>query len=162
MSHKTSKNQESPFQIGDNSMVNLAPILVGDVKEALEQPKLDSSGDINAQWILPTTLKMDPTILPFLWKMMKESRHFMVQKETLRFPEYGCKSMLNEDISQKSLGLFHYPPNEFLPGFTESPADHFYRAYYLQVYKVRYTSELNYVSMNSFKGISYSYRHNRI
>ncbi|VDK82730.1 unnamed protein product [Cylicostephanus goldi] len=32
-------------------------------------------------------------------------------------------------------GLFHYPPKDFLPGFTSPPADHFYRAYYLAVYK---------------------------
>ncbi|KHJ95191.1 hypothetical protein OESDEN_04870 [Oesophagostomum dentatum] len=43
--------------------------------------------------------------------------------------------MFNEDISVKHLGLFHYPVREFLPGFTELPADHFYRAYYLAVYK---------------------------
>ena len=44
--------------------------------------------------------------------------------------------MLNEDISIRYLGLFHYPDHEFLPGFTEMPADHFYRAYYLAVYAV--------------------------
>uniref|UniRef100_A0A1I7X7D0 Sulfatase domain-containing protein n=1 Tax=Heterorhabditis bacteriophora TaxID=37862 RepID=A0A1I7X7D0_HETBA len=108
-------------KVGDNSMVNLGPILIGDVPEALTEPMLDESGDINSNWILPANKKMDPTALRFLWKLMKE--------------KYGCRSMLNEDISRKELGLFHYPLNEFLPGFTEPPADHFYRAYYLAVYK---------------------------
>lgn len=44
--------------------------------------------------------------------------------------------MLNEDISMQQLGLFHYPGYGFLPGFTETPADHFYRVYYLAVYAV--------------------------
>uniref|UniRef100_A0A8R1I1S3 Uncharacterized protein n=1 Tax=Caenorhabditis japonica TaxID=281687 RepID=A0A8R1I1S3_CAEJA len=85
-------------KVADNSMVNLAPILVGDIPEALAKPKHDDSGDININWILPTQDKTDPTKLEFLWKVMKE-RH------------------------------------EFLPGFTENPADHYYRAYYLAVYE---------------------------
>ncbi|KAK6751781.1 hypothetical protein RB195_003293 [Necator americanus] len=108
-------------KVGDNSMVNLAPVLAGDVPSALVEPKLDGSGDINVNWILPNYKKLDPTEIPFLWKMMGK--------------EFGCRSMFNEDISMKSLGLFHYPSNEFLPGFTSPPADHFYRTYYLAVYK---------------------------
>ncbi|KIH51042.1 hypothetical protein ANCDUO_18875 [Ancylostoma duodenale] len=60
-------------QVGDNSAVNLVPILAGDVPEALNETKHDESGDINHDWILPTTKKLDPTLLPYLWKMMKES-----------------------------------------------------------------------------------------
>ena len=44
--------------------------------------------------------------------------------------------MLNEDISRKFYGLFTYPAHEYLPGFTELPTDHYYRAYYLAVYNV--------------------------
>ncbi|RCN35580.1 hypothetical protein ANCCAN_18557 [Ancylostoma caninum] len=108
-------------KVGDNSMVNIGPILAGDVPAALKEPKLDASKDINANWILPSDKKMDATDLPFLWKLMKE--------------KYGCRSMFNDDISMSSYGLFHYPRQEFLPGFTSSPADHFYRTYYLAVYK---------------------------
>uniref|UniRef100_A0A1I7T563 Bis(5'-adenosyl)-triphosphatase n=1 Tax=Caenorhabditis tropicalis TaxID=1561998 RepID=A0A1I7T563_9PELO len=108
-------------KVADNSMVNLAPILVGDMEEALKKPKFDSSGDININWILPTEDRMDPTKLQFLWKIMKE--------------KYGCESLFNEDISGKSLGLFNYPAAEFQPGFTENPADHYYRVYYLAVYE---------------------------
>ncbi|CAJ0605261.1 unnamed protein product [Cylicocyclus nassatus] len=108
-------------KVGDNSAVNLVPILAGDVPEALQEPKLDQFGDININWVLPTQRKLDPTNIPFLWKMMGK--------------EFGCRSMLNEDISMQALGLFHYPGNEFLPGFTSPPADHFYRTYYLAVYK---------------------------
>uniref|UniRef100_W6NM19 Uncharacterized protein n=1 Tax=Haemonchus contortus TaxID=6289 RepID=W6NM19_HAECO len=60
-------------KIGDNSMVNLLPILVGDIPEALAEPVKDSSGDVNTQWILPTTKKLDPSQLSFLWKIMQES-----------------------------------------------------------------------------------------
>ncbi|PAV63897.1 hypothetical protein WR25_03272 [Diploscapter pachys] len=113
-------------KIGDNSMINLGPILAGDLPEIANEPQFDVSGDINADWLMPQHRKLDPTNLPFLWKMMKE--------------KFGCRSMLNEDISMKHLGLFHYPSYEFLPGFTESPADHFYRVYYLAVYdKWRYS-----------------------
>ncbi|KIH57304.1 hypothetical protein ANCDUO_12508 [Ancylostoma duodenale] len=108
-------------KVGDNSMVNLGPILAGDIPAALKEPKLDSSYDINSNWILPSDKKMDPTDIPLLWKLMKE--------------RYGCRSMFNDDISMSAYGLFHYPRQEFLPGFTSSPADHFYRTYYLAVYK---------------------------
>ncbi|RCN26465.1 hypothetical protein ANCCAN_27808, partial [Ancylostoma caninum] len=59
-------------KVGDNSMVNIGPILAGDVPAALKEPKLDASKDINANWILPSDKKMDATDLPFLWKYMKE------------------------------------------------------------------------------------------
>ncbi|CAB3398452.1 unnamed protein product [Caenorhabditis bovis] len=107
-------------KIADNSMVNLAPILIGEVKEAQEKPKTDASGDINIDSILPQRDALDPTNLDFLWKMMGE--------------KFGCKSMFNEDISMKGLGLFNYPNHEFQPGFRKNPADHYYRPYYLAVY----------------------------
>ncbi|KIH56961.1 hypothetical protein ANCDUO_12856, partial [Ancylostoma duodenale] len=59
-------------KVGDNSAVNRVPILAGDVPEALNETKHDGSGDINHGWILPTTKKLDLTLLPYLWKMMKE------------------------------------------------------------------------------------------
>uniref|UniRef100_A0A8L8JYP1 DNA primase n=1 Tax=Heligmosomoides polygyrus TaxID=6339 RepID=A0A8L8JYP1_HELPZ len=111
----------------DNSMVNLEPILAGDIEEALVNPKDDSSGDINPQWILPTNNSLDPTLLPFLWKTMKE--------------KFGCTSMFNDDIAVPQRGIFHYPEKEFKSGFTSAPSDHYYRAYYLAVYKNTYYSQ---------------------
>ncbi|VDO22358.1 unnamed protein product [Haemonchus placei] len=108
-------------KVGDNSMVNLLPILVGDIPEALAEPVKDSSGDVNTQWILPTKKKLDPSQLPFLWKIMQE--------------KFGCRTMFNDDIADVSRGLFHYPGNEFKPGFTSQPADHYYRAYYIAIFK---------------------------
>ncbi|EYC29380.1 hypothetical protein Y032_0006g2949 [Ancylostoma ceylanicum] len=108
-------------KIGDNSAVNLGPILAGDIPEALNESKFDVSGDISQDWILPTTKGLDPTLLPFLWKTMKE--------------KFGCRTMFNDDIAVSDRGVFHYPPEEFQPGFTSPPTDHYYRAYYLAVYK---------------------------
>ncbi|KAK6751783.1 hypothetical protein RB195_003294 [Necator americanus] len=108
-------------KVGDNSMVNLEPILAGDIPEALNESKYDNSSDISHEWILPSTKKLDPTLLPFLWKMMSE--------------KFGCRTMFNDDIADKNRGIFHYPPNEFQAGFTSPPTDHYYRAYYLAVYK---------------------------
>ncbi|VDP15984.1 unnamed protein product [Heligmosomoides polygyrus] len=114
-------------KVGDNSMVNLEPILAGDIMEALVNSKDESSGDINPQWILPTNNPLDPTLLPFLWKTMKE--------------KFGCTSMFNDDIAVPQRGIFHYPENEFKSGFTSPPSDHYYRAYYLAVYKVHLAFE---------------------
>ncbi|KAK5970945.1 hypothetical protein GCK32_000969 [Trichostrongylus colubriformis] len=102
-------------------MVNLFPILVGDIPEALVEPMNDRSGDINTQWILPTEKKLNPSQLPLLWKMMRE--------------KFGCRTMLNDDIGVKERGMFHYPDHEFQQGFTSQPTDHYYRAYYIAVYK---------------------------
>ncbi|WKX93783.1 hypothetical protein Q1695_011224 [Nippostrongylus brasiliensis] len=108
-------------KVGDNSNVNLVPILAGDLKEALRQPMLDNSSDINAEWILPLYARLDPDTLPFLWKTLKD--------------RYNCSTMLNDDIVSAGRGLFHYPAKEFLPGFSYAPTDHYYRAYYLDVYE---------------------------
>ncbi|CAJ0603350.1 unnamed protein product [Cylicocyclus nassatus] len=108
-------------KVGDNSMVNLEPILAGDIPEALAEKKHDNSSDINKNWILPTTKKLDPTLLPFLWKIMKE--------------KYGCRTMFNDDIAVSYRGIFHYPRREFQFGFTTPIADHYYRPYYLAVYQ---------------------------
>ncbi|KAL6737039.1 hypothetical protein Aduo_010716 [Ancylostoma duodenale] len=107
-------------KVGDNSAVNLEPILAGDIPEALNESKFDITGDINQDWILPTTKGLDPTLLPFLWKTMKE--------------RFGCRTMFNDDIAVSERGIFHYPPEEFQAGFTSPPTDHYYRAYYLAVY----------------------------
>ncbi|PAV77319.1 hypothetical protein WR25_08405 [Diploscapter pachys] len=107
-------------KVGDNSEINLGPIFAGDIPEHKLQPKFDISGDLNMDWIFPQHSKLNPDNIQFLWKLMKE--------------KYGCRTMLNEDISRKFYGLFTYPAYEYLPGFTELPTDHYYRAYYLAVY----------------------------
>ncbi|VDP04189.1 unnamed protein product [Heligmosomoides polygyrus] len=68
-------NKVGESRVGDNSMVNLEPILAGDIAEALVEPMNDTSGDINPQWILPTNKSLDPSMLPFLWKIMKEGEY---------------------------------------------------------------------------------------
>ncbi|VDM68857.1 unnamed protein product, partial [Strongylus vulgaris] len=57
-------------KVGDNSEPNIIPILAGDLPEALQEPKLDNFGDINSEWILPRSRKLNPDRIPFLWKMM--------------------------------------------------------------------------------------------
>ncbi|PAV77320.1 hypothetical protein WR25_08406 [Diploscapter pachys] len=108
-------------KVGDNSVINLGPLLAGDMKEALEAPMNDTSGDLNADWLFPLHSKLDPSAVPFLWKLMKE--------------KFGCKTMFNDDPSVKQRGLFHYPRYEFLPGFSEMPADHYYRPYYVTLFE---------------------------
>ncbi|KAK6048390.1 hypothetical protein COOONC_14105, partial [Cooperia oncophora] len=116
-------------KVGDNSMVNLFPILVGDVPEALEEPMNDTSGDINTQWILPREKKLDPSKLPILWKMMQE--------------KFGCRTMLNDDMAHIARGMFHYPDAEFYRGFSSQPTDHYYRAFYNSIYKVCFQQKKN-------------------
>lgn len=58
-------------------MINLGPILAGDLPEVANETQFDVSGDINADWLMPQHRKLDPTTLPFLWKMMKESSSFL-------------------------------------------------------------------------------------
>ena len=48
----------------------------------------------------------------------------------------GCPTMYNDDIMHLARGLFHYPPNYFLRGYTRKPADHYYRPFYTHLYKV--------------------------
>ncbi|KIH52721.1 hypothetical protein ANCDUO_17175 [Ancylostoma duodenale] len=43
--------------------------------------------------------------------------------------------MFNDDIAVKERGILHYPSAEFQAGFTSPPTDHYYRTYYLAVYK---------------------------
>lgn len=46
--------------------------------EALEAPMNDTSGDLNADWLFPLHSKLDPSTIPFLWKLMKESELIIV------------------------------------------------------------------------------------
>ncbi|KAK6754656.1 hypothetical protein RB195_013565 [Necator americanus] len=106
-------------KVGDNSAVNLIPILAEQVKEGLRFPYFDKENDVNTARFLPSGVGIDPDTIPFLWKKMKEK---------------GCVTMFNDDIMNTFRGLFHYPKKNFLPGFTVPPTQHYYRAYYVQIY----------------------------
>ncbi len=69
----------SDFQVGDNSAVNLIPILAGDIKEALAAPKLDEYGDINPNYILPLDKKILPSSIEFLWDRAKSRGQFSLK-----------------------------------------------------------------------------------
>ncbi|CAD6197090.1 unnamed protein product [Caenorhabditis auriculariae] len=105
-------------KVGDNSAVNLIPILAGPLKEARKQPLFDSSGDVNVARIMPFDASIDPSDVDWIWKQMS-----------------GCATMLNDDIMNIGRGLFHYPPRYFKQGFREPPVDHYYRPYYVNLYK---------------------------
>lgn len=58
------------LQVGDNSAVNLLPILAEPVKEGLQYDLLDEEGDVLLPRILPFSAKIDPDTIPFVWKSM--------------------------------------------------------------------------------------------
>ncbi|KAK5979720.1 hypothetical protein GCK32_022415 [Trichostrongylus colubriformis] len=64
------------FQVGDNSVPNLLPILAAQVEEGLQFPKLDSSGDINVLRFNPMKKTVDPETIKFIWKDMKSEIFF--------------------------------------------------------------------------------------
>ncbi|PAV69201.1 hypothetical protein WR25_01544 [Diploscapter pachys] len=57
-------------KVGDNSAVNLLPILAEPVKEGLQYDLLDEEGDVLLPRILPFSAKIDPDTIPFIWKSM--------------------------------------------------------------------------------------------
>ncbi|EYC15681.1 hypothetical protein Y032_0036g3294 [Ancylostoma ceylanicum] len=111
-------------KVGDNSAVNLLPILAEQIQEGLHFPFFDDENDVNIARILPYNAKLDPDTFEFLWKKMKKK---------------GCVTMFNDDIMHTSRGLFHYSSKTFKKGFSVPPTDHYYRAYYLQIYTKRRT-----------------------
>ncbi|ETN83431.1 hypothetical protein NECAME_07386 [Necator americanus] len=58
-------------KVGDNSAVNLIPILAEQVKEGLRFPYFDKENDVNTARFLPSGVGIDPDTIPFLWKKMK-------------------------------------------------------------------------------------------
>lgn len=106
-------------KVGDNSNVNFLPIIAHQLREGLRHPMFDADGDINVSRFYPNSEKIDPDSIDFLWKEMRQK---------------GCVTLFNDDIMHTSRGLFHYPSKAFLHGFLNEPTDHYYRAYYLQIY----------------------------
>ncbi|KAF1751284.1 hypothetical protein GCK72_017838 [Caenorhabditis remanei] len=104
--------------VGDNSAVNLIPILADELSETENLNLLDETGDVNLNKILPTKTPLNPDTIQWIWKHLP--------------PEYI--TMFNDDVMHTSRGLFHYPPDNFLDGFGESPARFYYRPYYNHLY----------------------------
>ncbi|VDM82117.1 unnamed protein product [Strongylus vulgaris] len=106
-------------KVGDNSAVNLLPVLAEQIEEGLRYPLLDEEGDVNIARFLPYNAKLDSDTFRFLWKKMQEK---------------GCVTMFNDDLMHSTRGLFHYPASAFRKGFRVSPTTHYYRPYYLEIY----------------------------
>lgn len=51
--------------------------------------------------------------------------------------------MFNDDPMSVNLGLFHYPEEKFLRGFTTPPTTHYYRPFYNYFYEVGFALNLN-------------------
>uniref|UniRef100_A0A8R1DQF0 Uncharacterized protein n=1 Tax=Caenorhabditis japonica TaxID=281687 RepID=A0A8R1DQF0_CAEJA len=114
----TQNRQHTNLKVGDNSAVNLLPILADELSETKNLSRLDPTGDINLNKILPSKTPLDPDKIDFLWKQLP--------------PHYV--TMFNDDVMHTTRGLFHYPPDNFLGGFTKAPAQFYYRPYYNHLY----------------------------
>ncbi|CAB3397005.1 unnamed protein product [Caenorhabditis bovis] len=110
---------EAYNKVGDNSAVNMLPVLASELKESKDMTMFDSSGDVNIQKILPSTRQIDPDDIDFIWKSLPDN----------------YVTSFNDDIMHTHRGLFHYPPNAFEMGFKEKPTRHYFRPFYVYIYK---------------------------
>ncbi|CAI2355405.1 unnamed protein product [Caenorhabditis sp. 36 PRJEB53466] len=109
---------EAYNKIGDNSAVNLLPILADELQETRNFSRLDSTGDIDLNKILPSKTSLDPDAIEWIWKQLPTN----------------YVTMYNDDIMHTARGLFHYPPENFMGGFGKEPARFYYRPYYNHLY----------------------------
>uniref|UniRef100_A0A1I7T3L7 Uncharacterized protein n=1 Tax=Caenorhabditis tropicalis TaxID=1561998 RepID=A0A1I7T3L7_9PELO len=109
---------EAYNKVGDNSAVNMLPILADELSETEQLPIFDEDGDVNLNKILPSKTPLNPDTIQWIWNYLP--------------PEY--KTMYNDDVMHTTRGLFHYPPDNFQNGFSKPPATFYYRPYYNHLY----------------------------
>ncbi|UMM35902.1 hypothetical protein L5515_008314 [Caenorhabditis briggsae] len=109
---------EAYNKVGDNSAVNMIPILADELTETENLSLLDEDGDVNLNKILPAKTVLNPDTIQWIWTHLS--------------PEYV--TMYNDDVMHTSRGLFHYPPENFMAGFSKPPATYYYRPYYNHLY----------------------------
>lgn len=96
----------------------MLPIFANELQETESMSLIDETGDVNINKILPSKTPLNPDTIQWIWKQLP--------------PEYI--TMYNDDIMHTSRGLFHYPPDNFLGGFSKPPAKFYYRPYYNHLY----------------------------
>ncbi|CAJ0582719.1 unnamed protein product, partial [Mesorhabditis spiculigera] len=107
-------------KVGDNSNVNLLPIIADPLAEAKNYPTLTKEGEIEMANILPYNESINPDTIPFIWKRMSAR---------------GCETLFNDDVMDTRRGILHYPSKYFMPGFSKKPTDHYYRPFYTNFYE---------------------------
>ncbi|KAI6236218.1 hypothetical protein M3Y95_00134200 [Aphelenchoides besseyi] len=109
-------------KVGDNSAINLLPLLSGKVYDTSKRGMVDLVRDD-----MVITKKM---LSEDFWKYSD----MLIQIAR----DAGCATLWNDDIASVGFGLFNYYA---FPGFVNPPADFYYRPYYMHLYsKLRASS----------------------
>ncbi|CAD5227216.1 unnamed protein product [Bursaphelenchus xylophilus] len=102
-------------KVGDNSAINLVPLLSGRVFHAASRGLEDR---VRPDQEIPSNqLKQD------YW----EKSEFLIQQ----MRDAGCATLWNDDIGNKNYGLLNYYQ---FNGFAKPPAEYYYRPFYAQIY----------------------------
>jgi hypothetical protein len=102
-------------KVGDNSAINLLPLLSGKVYDVT---KRGFDGMARDDMVLtPEMIKED------FWK--HSDMLIQIAKD------HGCPTLWNDDIATVGFGLFHYYA---FPGFIHPPSDYYYRPFYTYAY----------------------------